>query len=87
MTESGFSVETLAANLNLSRVQMYRKIKAITGQNPVELIREARLLRADDMLRTGRYTISEVAYCVGFSSPSYFSKCYKQQFGHTPGEK
>ncbi len=87
MIETDFTVETLASNLNLSRVQMYRKIKALTGQNPVELIREARLLRADKMLQTGSYTISEVAYSVGFSSPSYFTKCYKQQFGHTPGEK
>ncbi len=85
--DSDFTVEMLAANLNLSRVQMYRKIKALTGQNPVELIRLARLTRAEKLLQTKRYTVSEVAYEVGFSSPSYFTKCYKEKFGHTPGEK
>ncbi len=86
LTEGDFSVETLASNLCLSRVQMYRKIKALTGRNPVELIREARLLKADSLLSTGRYTASEVAYMVGFSSPSYFSKCYKEHFGHSPSD-
>ncbi len=87
LADSEFSVETLAQALNLSRVQMYRKVKALTGNTPVELIREARLQRADELLHLHRYTVSEVAYQVGFSSPSYFTKCYKEQFGHTPGEE
>lgn len=87
LTEPDYNVEAMAADMNLSRVQFYRKVKALTGQTPVELLRTARLRRAEQLLRTTSQNVSEVAYQCGFSSPSYFSKCYKQLFGRLPGEK
>lgn len=87
LSDPDFNVETLSSELGLSRVQMYRKVKALTGSTPVELIRMTRLRRADKLLKSGAYTVSEVSYEVGFSSPSYFSKCYKDYFGHTPNGK
>ena len=82
--DSNFSVEQLGGELGLSRVQLYRKVKAMTGQSPVEILREARLRRADRLLATTEKTIAEIAYEVGFSSPSYFTKCYKDFFGRAP---
>lgn len=81
-----FSVETLSSEMGLSRVQLYRKVKAITGFTPVEFIRIQRLQRAQRLLKGGSKTVSEVSYAVGFSSPSYFSKCFKEYFGKLPGE-
>ena len=72
--------------MNLSRVQLYRKVKSITGSSPVELLRTARLNRAYQMLMTTDKSVSEVAYAVGFSAPSYFTKCYKDEFGMLPGD-
>lgn len=82
--DSNYSVDILAADLNMSRPQLYRKTKALTDQSPVELIRNIRLKRAYQLLSTTDKSVSEVAYSVGFSSPAYFSKCYKDMFGHTP---
>lgn len=87
MGDSDLSVEAVSAELGLSRVQMYRKIKAMTGTTPVELIRVARLRRGRHLLATTGKTVSEVCYEVGFSSPSYFTKCYKEYFGQTPHGK
>ena len=84
--DSDFSVEQLGGELGLSRVQLYRKVKAMTGQSPVEILREARLRRADRLLATTEKSVSEIAYEVGFSSPSYFAKCYKDFFGRQPKE-
>jgi len=86
MADSSLSVEDVAAELHLSRVQMYRKVKALTGSTPVEMIRIMRLKRAEKLLRQGGRTVSEVSYDVGFTSPSYFAKCFKEQFGHLPSE-
>lgn len=61
--------------------------KALTGQTPVELVRTARLRKAEQLLAHGEKTVAEIAYEVGFSSPSYFTKCYKDFFGHTPNGK
>ena len=72
--------------MNLSRVQLYRKVKALTGSSPVELLRTARLNRAHQLLLTTDKTVSEVAYSVGFSSPAYFTKCFKDEFGMVPGD-
>ena len=87
MADPDLNVETIAAEMGMSRVQLYRKLKALTGNSPVELIRTTRLRRADLMLRQGGRTIAEVSYEVGFSSPSYFSKCFKEHFGRSPGTK
>lgn len=79
-----FNVERIGDEIGLSRVQLYRKVKALTGHSPVEMLRKARLMRARHLLRTTEKSVSEVAYSVGFSTPSYFSKCYKDEFGESP---
>ena len=86
LTDSDLSVEEIASDMHLSRVQLYRKVKALTGASPVELLRKARLVRGRQLLETTSKNISEVAYEVGFSAPSYFTKCYKDEFGTLPGE-
>ena len=84
IANSDLSVEDLASEMGLSRVQFYRKIKSLTNYSPAELLRIIRLKRADTLLRTTEQTISEILYSVGFSSPSYFTKCYREYFGETP---
>ena len=86
LTDSDISVEDLAADMNLSRVQLYRKVKAVTGSSPVELLRTARLNRAYQLLFTTDKSVSEVAYAVGFTAPSYFTKCFKEEYGMVPGD-
>jgi len=86
LADSEFSVEDLAADMNLSRVQLYRKVKSVTGSTPVELLRTARLKRAYQLLITTDKSISEVAYQVGFTAPSYFTKCFKEEYGQLPGD-
>lgn len=87
LADENLSVEILGSELGLSRVQLYRKVKALTGYSPVELIRITRLKAADNLLKTTDKTVAEIAYMVGFNTPSYFSKCYKELFGRQPGEK
>ena len=82
--DSTLSVEQLGEKLCLSRVQLYRKTKALTGYSPNEYIRNIRLKTARDLLSGTEHTVSEVAYSVGFTSPSYFAKCYKEYFGESP---
>ena len=84
LANSDLSVEQIGDEIGLSRVQLYRKVKALTGYSPVEIVRKARLARARHLLQTTERTVSEVAYAVGFSTPSYFSKCYKDEFGENP---
>ena len=86
MEDSKLSIEEMAADLGLSRVQFYRKIKALTNYAPAELLRILRLKRADTLLRTTENTVSEISYSVGFSSPGYFTKCYREWFGEAPTE-
>ncbi len=86
LEESDISVEDLAADMSISRVQLYRKVKAVSGSSPVELLRTARLKRAYHLLLTTDKSVSEVAYAVGFTAPSYFTKCFKDEYGIVPGE-
>ena len=86
LTDSDLNVETIGAELGLSRVQLYRKVKALTGQSPVELLRTARLKKGRQLLQTTGKTVSEVAYEVGFTAPSYFTKCFKDEFGISPSD-
>ena len=86
LSDSNLSVEDLAADMGLSRVQLYRKVKALTGSTPVDLLRKARLSKAQTLLQASTLSVSEIAYQVGFASPSYFTKCYKDEFGTVPGE-
>jgi len=85
-SNSDFNVDSLANELNLSRAQLYRKVKNLSGQSPVELLRDIRLQQAVHLLSTTDKTVSEIAYSVGFSAPAYFSKCYKDRYGQTPRE-
>ena len=84
LTDSELSVEELGSKMGLSRVQLYRKIKALTNYSPNELVRIARLKKAASLLASSEKTISEITYEVGFTSPSYFTKCYKEYFGESP---
>ena len=86
LEDSEVSVDDLAAEMNLSRVQLYRKVKQITGSSPVELLRTTRLKRAYQLLLTTDKSVSEVAYAVGFTAPSYFTKCFKEEYGMVPGD-
>lgn len=84
LADSELSVEDLGSKMGLSRVQLYRKIKALTNYSPNELVRIARLKKAASLLASSEKTISEITYEVGFTSPSYFTKCYKDYFGESP---
>lgn len=86
MGDSELSVEDLGAELGLGRVQLYRKTKSLTGYAPNEQLRIARLRKAASLLASSEKTVAEITYEVGFSSPSYFTKCYKDYFGESPSE-
>lgn len=86
MNESAFGVEKLAKEMSISRVQLYRKIRAITGQTAAVFIRSIRLNRAAQLLKRKHDNIGQIAYEVGFSNPSYFSSAFKKQFGKYPTE-
>ncbi len=76
----------MGQQIGLSRVQLYRKVKAMTGSSVVDLLRKARLAKARRLLETRSMSVSEVAYEVGFSAPSYFTKCFKEEYGMLPGD-
>lgn len=84
--DAGFTVESLGKNIGFSRVQLYRKTKALTGYSPVELLRITRLKKAHSILASSERTVAEAAYMTGFNSPSYFAKCYKDYFGESPAD-
>ena len=86
MSNSAFGVEDIGKEIGLSRVQLYRKVKAMTGSSVVDLLRKARLSKAKRLLESRSKSVSEVAYEVGFSAPSYFTKCFKDEYGMLPGE-
>ncbi|OWW24718.1 hypothetical protein B4Q04_12670 [Zobellia sp. OII3] len=86
LSDENLNVEQLAEELHLSRSQLYRKIKALTGCSANEFLRKIRLEKAKQMIENGNESISEVCFKVGFSSPSYFTKCFKAHFGHLPTE-
>ena len=86
MGHSDLNVDKIASMLGLERSQFYRKIKALTNYAPVELIRRLRLQHGRVLLTTTNKTISEIAYETGFSTPAYFTKCYRDAYGETPSE-
>jgi len=87
ISEPELSVESLASVVYLSRSQLYRKIKTLTGVSVNEFIRNVRLEKAKQLIELGNDNINEISYKVGFSTPSYFTKCFKSKFGHLPTEK
>lgn len=86
ISNSELSIEEIGSRLGLSRVQFYRKIKALTNYSPNELLRIIRLKKAYQLLTSTESTVAEVGYKVGFASPSYFSKCFKEYYGELPAE-
>ena len=84
--EFGATIDQLASHLGLGRTTMYNKLKSLTGKSPVELIKEYRITKSKLLLRTGQFSVSEVAYKVGFSDPGYFSRCFREQYHMSPAE-
>jgi ABC-type sugar transport system substrate-binding protein/AraC-like DNA-binding protein len=84
MSNPNLKMDELGDEIGLSRVQLYRKVKAITGLSPVELLRQMRLQRGYALLQSTNKTVNEIAYEVGFGTPGYFSTCFKKQFGKYP---
>ncbi len=86
MAESNLKMDDIGAEMGISRVQLYRKVKALTNMSPVEFLKQMRLKKAMTMLLHTSDTVSVIAYDTGFSSPAYFSTCFKKQFGKYPTE-
>jgi signal transduction histidine kinase/ligand-binding sensor domain-containing protein/DNA-binding response OmpR family regulator len=84
ISDENFSIEEFGSEVGMSRTQFHRKIRAVTGKPASMFLRSVRLARAKKMIEEQRGNISEIAYSVGFSSPSYFTKCYREEFGHSP---
>ncbi len=84
--DSEITVDDLAAHMGLGRTTMYNKLKSLIGKSPIELIKEYRINKAELYLKTGQFSVSEVAYKVGFSDPSYFSRCFKDYYKLSPAE-
>lgn len=85
-SDSSFDVEQFCSLMKMNQNTIYRKIKAVTGLSISEFIRVERLKKAADMIKENRYTIQEVCFKVGFSSPAYFTQCFKKQYGVIPKE-
>ena len=83
LDNAAFGAEELAAEAGMSRMQLYRKLKALTGLAATDFIRSYRLKRAVGLLQQGQ-TVAQTAYAVGFESPSYFGQCFREQFGEPP---
>ncbi len=86
MGDPDFSMEKFGQEVSLSRMQLHRKLKALTGESPGDFLRTMRLQRAKRLLESKTGNVSEIAYEVGFNNLSYFSKCYREQFGMAPNE-
>ncbi len=84
MSNTNLKIEVIGDEIGLSRVQLYRKVKALTGMTPIEILRETRLKRAMQLLKTTDKTVSEIANEVGFATPGYFSSCFKKQYDKYP---
>jgi DNA-binding response OmpR family regulator len=86
ISEENFSIELLSKESAMSKEQIYKKLKALTGKSPSLFLRSIRLVRAKKMIKENKSTISEISYLVGFSSPAYFTKCFKEEFGNSPSD-
>ena len=84
LSDEDYTVEQLSSDMCMSRMTFYRKIQSLTGQSPTEFMRTIRLRRAADLLCEGRMTVTEITYATGFSSISYFSRCFRTMFGVPP---
>jgi len=86
LSDAGFNAGKFASAVGMSRMQLHRKLTAITGLSTTEFIRSQRLKQAIRILKNSDATVNEVAYTVGFNTPSYFIKCFKEAYGKTPVE-
>ena len=86
LSESNLTVQGMARKFNMSEIQFYRKLKALTGNSPVQFIRKLRLEEAIQLLQSTTLNISEIAYKVGFNDPNYFTRVFKKVYGKVPGE-
>ena len=86
LTNGNFGVEDFSESFNMSRRNVLRKIKSITGQSVNEFIKSVRMKKSLTLFKSSDMNVSEVAYAVGFSDPKYFSKCFKEQFGKSPSD-
>jgi len=86
ISEEEFSIEELSKEAAMSRMHLHRKLKALAGKSPSLFIRAVRLIRARKLIKENKGTISEIAYDLGFGSPAYFTKCFKEEFGYLPSE-
>lgn len=86
ISDESFSIEDFSYEIGMSRTQLHRKLKAIAGKSASQYLRTVRLARAKKLIEEENGNISEIAYSVGFSSPAYFTKCFKEEFGYPPSE-
>jgi AraC-like DNA-binding protein len=86
LSDADFNPDTLADKLNVSRSQLYKKVKGLTGLSVSIFVRNIRLRKAAQILKTNSLTVSEVAYEVGFSDPGYFTKCFREMYSVSPSE-
>jgi len=86
LAEEDFSIEELGKEAAMSRRHLYRKLMALTGKSPSQLLRSFRLTKAKRLIKEKRGTISEISLLVGFNSPAYFNKCFKEEFGYPPSD-
>ena len=86
MGDPDTGVESMSSHLCISRVQLYKRMVSLTGTTPSEYLRAKRIHWAEELLRTGDYTVSEIAYKVGFNNPRYFSKYFQDEYGMTPSQ-
>ncbi|RKY92537.1 MAG: transcriptional regulator, partial [Ignavibacteriae bacterium] len=86
ISDDGFSIEELGRETIMSRSQIHRKLKALTGKSPSQYIRSIRLAKAKKYIEEQQGNISEIAYSVGFGSPAYFTRCFKAEYGYPPSD-
>jgi AraC-like DNA-binding protein len=86
LPEEDFSIEQFGDEVGMGRVQLHRKLKALTGKSPSNYLRSVRLARAKKLIEEQKGNISEIAYSVGFSSPQYFTRSFKEEFGYPPSD-
>lgn len=86
LSEEEFSIEEFGKDVGMSRSQIHRKLKALTGKSTSVYLRTVRLAKAKEMIEQKKGNISDICYAVGFSSPAYFSRCFRDEFGYAPSE-
>jgi signal transduction histidine kinase/DNA-binding response OmpR family regulator len=86
LSEEEFSIEQFGKEVGMSRVQLHRKLKALSGKSSSNYLRSVRLSKAKQMIKEQKGNVSEIAYSVGFSSPQYFTRCFKEEFGYPPSD-